>query len=95
MNHFEQFPTIHNELNPVLWENNHLISEVRFALLKIAKEFYNFLDIPISIKDVIISGSQSNYNYNKNSDIDLHLIVDYNEIQWDSDVKVLFDTKRK
>jgi hypothetical protein len=71
----------HHELNPVLWENNHLRKEVRHQLLKIAKNFIEFLEVPsLKLKDVTLSGSSAGYNYSEYSDIDLHLVVNSNEL---------------
>lgn len=66
----------HHELNPVLWENNRLRAEVRFKLIKIAKHFADYLNVPrLHLKDVTLSGSSAGYNYSDYSDIDLHLVV--------------------
>ena len=87
---FEQ----HNTLNPLLWRNNSLIPEVKSALLKIAQDFVEYVDIPFIIKDIIITGSQVSYYYTKHSDLDLHLIVDFNTVNCDKEAAELFDTKR-
>ena len=86
---------IHNELNPALWDGDQIRREISLKLLKIAKEFYDFLGISVQIDDVLVTGSQANYNYTSQSDIDLHLIVDFNNVQCDQEVKELFDTKRR
>lgn len=86
---------IHNELNPVLWDGEEIRREIQVKLLKIAKEFYDFLGVSAQIDDVLITGSQANYNYTSQSDIDLHLIVDFNNIQCDQEVRELFDAKRR
>jgi hypothetical protein len=66
----------HHELNPVLWLNNRLRSEVRFKLLRIARHFANYLNVAkLNLKDVTLSGSSAGYNYSNYSDIDLHLVV--------------------
>lgn len=67
---------VHNELNPKLWnEDNTLKSEVFEKLDEIAKEFIEYIEIPLNIVDIEIVGSNASYNYNENSDIDLHIIV--------------------
>lgn len=86
---------IHSTLNPVLWKDDHLRSNVRVALLKIAKEFYAFLDLDVTLLNLVVSGSQVNYNYTKHSDLDLHLIVPYSQVNCDVAVDELFDAKRK
>ena len=66
----------HHELNPVLWDNNSLRKEVRLKLLKIARHFALYLNVPVlHLKDVTLSGSSAGYNYSDYSDIDLHLVV--------------------
>jgi hypothetical protein len=86
---------LHRELNPLLWEHDHLKPEVRLALEHIAHKFELFLGFPIKVIDTIITGSQTAYTYTRASDIDLHLIVSFAEIQCDQPVHELFDTKRK
>ena len=86
---------VHDILNPNLWDGDHLRKDVHVALLRIAKEFYDFLNVDVRVDDVIVSGSQANYNYTKHSDLDLHLIVPYSQVQCDVGVAELFDTKRK
>ena len=87
---------LHSELNPKLWARNATIKpQVHAALLKIAREFYTFLNFPAPLTDVQITGSQANYNYSNYSDIDLHLIVPYKNVTCDEPVEDLFDTKRK
>jgi predicted nucleotidyltransferase len=68
----------HSELNSDIWlKGKNLDPKVRKALLKIAKEFEEFLETPVmNVKDIIFTGSLANYNYTPQSDIDLHLIAD-------------------
>ena len=87
---FEQ----HSELNPKLWQGNQLRSEVHSALLKIARDFVEYIDIPVEVKDLVLTGSQLGYFYTKQSDLDLHLIVDFDTVDCDREAAELFDTKR-
>lgn len=67
----------HDELNPILWEDDHLKTEVRYKLMLIAKHFAQFLNVPrLNLKDITISGSNAAYGYSESSDLDLHLVVD-------------------
>lgn len=67
----------HDELNPALWENNKLKTEVRYRLMLIARHFATFLNVPnLNLRDVTISGSNAAYGYSDKSDVDLHLVVD-------------------
>lgn len=81
-------------LNPVLWDNERLKSEVRGALLRMARDFVKFVDVPFRVLDVVITGGNVNYVYTAKSDIDLHIIADFDEISCDREVAELFDTKR-
>jgi hypothetical protein len=94
MNHFEQPGQLHQELNPILWQDRDLKKPVQMALLRIAKAYWKFLGIDTRLDDVLVTGSQANYNYSKHSDIDLHLVVDYNDVECDMAVDELFKTKR-
>lgn len=84
----------HPDLNPTLWENGKLKPDVKSALLKIADDFKDFIDIPFSFEDVIITGGQVSYFYTEHSDLDLHLVADYSQVQCDREAAELFDTKR-
>jgi hypothetical protein len=94
---FEYNPPIelHDELNPALWDGEEIRRQIQVKLLQIGREFYDFLGVSAPIEDVLITGSQANYVYTKWSDIDLHLVIDYNKVKYDGDVKKLFDAKRK
>lgn len=49
----------HSELNPKLWKNNELISEVRDKLIEIANEFIDNFSIELSVDDINIIGSNA------------------------------------
>lgn len=62
----------HDVLNPDLWDNNKLKSEVKHKLLDIVDKFKDNLlndGIKLDPKDVVIVGSNANYNYSEHSDI--------------------------
>ena len=72
---------IKDELNPKLWEDFELDSEVRRQLLQIAEDFYKSTDLEAEVKDIILTGSLSNYNWSeKYSDYDLHILIDFKDI---------------
>jgi hypothetical protein len=77
---YQKFSTnleYHSTLNPKLWQKFELNDKVADRLEQIAQEFLQFLAIaPISVSDIIITGSNCSFNYSKLSDIDLHLIID-------------------
>lgn len=67
----------HDTLNPKLWANNQLHTQVRYKLMAIAMHFAKFLNVPeLNLRDVTISGSNAAYGYADSSDLDLHLVVD-------------------
>lgn len=69
--------TYHDELNPLLWDNNQLETTVRYKLMSIALHFAKFLNVPkLNLRDITISGSNAAYGYSDQSDVDLHLVVD-------------------
>ena len=86
---------LHKELNPDLWNNKKLDSNVRDALMKIANEFYKALDVEARLEDVRFTGSLANFNYTPLSDIDLHLVIDFDKVDENTKlVKNYFDAKR-
>jgi hypothetical protein len=84
----------HTELNPKLWDGDRLKSSVRGALMRIAEDFLEFVDVPVEVLDVVLAGGNANINYSEYSDIDLHIIADYSKINCDREAAELFDTKR-
>lgn len=77
-------------LNPVLWDNDDLKTEIRYKLLLIANHFQQFAKINKSVvKDITISGSNVSYGYSDFSDIDLHIIV-----KMDSKLSDYYTTKK-
>ena len=84
----------HNELNPLLWQGEELRPEVKMALLKIARDFVEYVEVPFKVEDLVLTGSQLGYYYTKHSDLDLHIIVDFNTVDCDREAAELFDTKR-
>lgn len=95
MNAEEFAYTTNATLNPKLWEGkDRLKSEVRGALLRIARDFYEFCDIEFTIIDIVITGSNVNYNWTPKSDLDLHIITDYSQTECDRELEELFDSKR-
>jgi hypothetical protein len=84
----------HDRLNPHLWNGRELDPKVRYKLLKIAKHFIEFINIPnIRLKDVTLSGSNAAYTYTEHSDIDLHIVVDIPGSA-EFHLKPLFDAKK-
>jgi len=85
----------HDKLSSKIWEKEKMLPAFREALLKIAKEFIEYIGVPIDIVDITMTGSYANYNYTVFSDIDLHVIVDMDSVNKDTDlVEEFFNAKR-
>lgn len=73
-----------DDLNEKIWDGDRLKSDVRRRLLKIAKLFADYLNVPnFKLIDVLLRGSLANYNYTRYSDLDLHLVTDYKDLNCD------------
>lgn len=78
---------LHDTLNPKIWnEDNSLRPDVREKLNEIVDEFAASIDIPLSIIDAHIVGSNASYNYTEYSDLDLHCIVNFARLDADPSV---------
>jgi hypothetical protein len=75
----EKLVTVQDKLNPVLWSNNKLKSEIREKIMELVNEFNSTLDIPLTILDIDIVGSNASYNYTHKSDIDVHIVTNFEE----------------
>lgn len=75
-----KFTVYNRQLNPLLWDNDKLIPQVRINLLKIAEDFYKETLLSAPIFDIQIIGSAANYNWTSVSDIDLHILIDFKNI---------------
>lgn len=86
---------VHDELNPKIWKDNKLDTEVKNKLLEIVEEFKEYIDIPISIADVHILGSNAGFNYHEGSDLDLHLVVNFDMIPASDEIlQALYNAKK-
>lgn len=85
----------HDELEPQFWFHNKLYPKISRRLTKIANDFISGLETPVEIEDIRFTGSLANYNWSKYSDIDLHIVVDFDKIDDDTElVKSFFDAVR-
>jgi hypothetical protein len=87
--------SFHDELNPNLWDDQHLRPEVKEQLLYIAKDFLEELGVnDLDVVDITVSGSNAAYSYTKHSDLDLHILVDLSKLDHDEIYKELFNAKK-
>lgn len=83
------------QLSPVAWSGDELRLPVKVALLRAAKFFTDYLDIPdFRVIDVVLTGSMANYNYTKFSDFDLHVVTSYAELECDDLAEAFYRAKK-
>jgi len=86
---------IKDSLHPKFWQDGRLDQEVMEKLREIIDDAVETLEIPVKIKDAIITGSIAAYNWHALSDIDLHILLDFREIDENYDlIKDYLDSKR-
>jgi hypothetical protein len=73
-------------LNRKFWENGKFNEEIREKLLTIAHDFYESLELKVPILDIQLTGSLANYNYTDFSDLDTHIIIDFSQINEDTEL---------
>ena len=76
-------------LDPKFWFDGGKVldSKIRLKLLDIADAFWDSLNIDfVSPKDIILTGSICNYNWSKYSDVDLHIVVDFLDVDDNTDL---------
>jgi len=86
--------TLNDTLNPKIWENGQIKPKLLNALIKIAKKFYQDVDIQAPLEDITLTGSSANYNWTDYSDIDLHLLVDFSKLKDPETSKAYFSSKK-
>jgi hypothetical protein len=69
--------------------------DIRKRLLDISDDFIESLGIEFFIHDIVLTGSLSNYNWSQYSDVDLHILIDFEDSKFNSDLlKEFFDAKK-
>lgn len=92
---FESKDELSNNIFEKFEDNFKMRNDVRKALLKIADEFIESLGVEFFIHDIVLTGSLANYNWSNFSDVDLHILIDYKESRYNSDIlKEFFDAKK-
>jgi len=83
-------------LEPSLYDKDKKLKKnIKDRLIKIAEDFYEKLEIDLPLVDIIITGSIANYNWSKYSDIDLHLLLDFRDVNEDTDLVKNFFSEAK
>ena len=85
----------HDELSPAAWDGEELRTDVRVHLLRAAKFFTAYLEIPgFEVYDVVLTGSMANYNYTQFSDFDLHVVTRYSDLECDDLAEAFYRAKK-
>jgi predicted nucleotidyltransferase len=94
--------SLQETLNPKIWDNYDdpkdakMKPKVRKALERIAEEFIDYLGEDVMVEDIILTGSLANYNWSSFSDFDLHVLVDLQQYEKESETyKELYDLKKR
>jgi len=83
------------ELCQDIWDGKGIKEKIKIKLVKIAKDFFEDIDMETDIMDICLTGSMANYNYTKDSDIDVHIVIDFSDINEDTElVKKAIDGER-
>jgi hypothetical protein len=88
---------LQDDLNRKVWDDeDKLKSHLKKELLKIGKDYLDFLDIDVELDDLVLTGSLANYNWSKYSDFDVHLVFDFSEVDDNTElVKKYLDAAEK
>ena len=77
----------HDSLDRKVWNSDDKLDPVvRDRLLQIAQEFYDKMGVKAEIKDITLTGSLANYNWSKFSDLDTHIIIDFDDVDENTDL---------
>jgi peptidoglycan hydrolase-like protein with peptidoglycan-binding domain len=94
---------LRKQLNPKIWSGNpkdpktcKLKPKVRKGLLKISEKFLEYLGEEVFVEDIVLTGSLSNFNWSQYSDFDLHLIINFEQFENESEIyKENFNLKKQ
>lgn len=83
---FEAFEK-HDVLNPKIWDkDNNMLPEVSEKIREIVDYFMDSLSIKLSPIDVHIVGSNASYNYTDKSDLDVHIVVNFESVDTNTEL---------
>lgn len=84
-------------LNPKIWVNDKINSQVRLRLLDIADDFLEECSTRwVKPDDIVLTGSLANYNWSRYSDLDVHILMDFGKVYKKKElVEDYFDSKKE
>jgi hypothetical protein len=92
---FKSKDTLSNQIFEEDKGNFMMRDDIKIALLKISDDFIESLGVEFFIHDIVLTGSLANYNWSDFSDVDLHIVIDYKESKYNSEIlKEFFDAKK-
>ena len=69
--------------------------DIQKKLLEISDQFIDSLGVEFFIHDIVLTGSLANFNWSNFSDVDLHILIDFDELDYPKDlIKEFFDAKK-
>ena len=89
---------LQDRLHPKVWDGYKLKPEISKDLIKLAKDYFEYLELGegVELEDVIFTGSLANFNWSEYSDFDIHLIFDFSTVNKDVNlVKKFLDSAEK
>lgn len=83
----QEMMTMHQNLNPLFWQNNQLNHDVDERLYRLGQFYFKKVsdDMPgVKLDDIVFIGSMADYLYTTHSDLDVNLIIDVSNVAWPS-----------
>ena len=80
----------------MIFDENHKMHEnVRKKILGICDKFIEFVGIEFFVHDIVLTGSLANYKWSKYSDAVIHIVVDFENSEYNPELlKELFSAKK-
>ena len=92
---FETKDTLSPQIFELKGKSYVLRDDIRTKLIEIADEFIETFGVKFFVHDIVLTGSLANYSWSDFSDIDLHVVIDFKESKYNSDIiKEFFDAKK-
>lgn len=92
----KSFGTKETLSDKIFASDDEMREDVLKALLKISDDFIETLGVEFFVHDVVLTGSLANYNWSNYSDVDLHIIIDFEDSEYDITLlKEFFDAKER
>lgn len=92
---FKSKETLSDNIFELTGKEYKMRDDIRKKLLEISDDFIETFGVEFFIHDIVLTGSLSNYNWSQFSDVDLHILIDFKESEYPSDlIKEFFDAKK-